>query len=167
MVSSPPFLLMMLDSGSVMTKEKPGSPVREKPAACTVPVVDGSVTPPSSTRVGEKAGGNVTVPGALLTAIFPNFRSPSLIMETGVTILAVADAYSVTWAMLLMQHSPRKTGTMKNFIVFVFYYLNPLLKGSLVRECKYKVILWESNYFYKKNQNCIRHVTIGNKPMLK
>ena len=80
--------------GKVIAYVKPTAPATVKDAAATVPVVDGSVTPPEPPVVRPLAVDNTTVP--LVddrTAMLPKFMSVTLVIVIGVMI--VADAVAV------------------------------------------------------------------------
>lgn len=72
-----------------------------KDAAVTVPLSTGSVTPPLGVRT--PAGVNTTVPPVVdCTDKIPKFMSTSLVMAMGVTMVAVAVALAVSWALVLI-----------------------------------------------------------------
>ena len=88
--------------GNVIVNTYPGVPETVKYAACTVPVTIGSVTPPTTVRVGVEEGLNATVPGVVVTARFPKFMSVTLSIPIGVTIVAVTVAFLVICAYVLL-----------------------------------------------------------------
>ncbi len=70
-----------------------------KLAAATVPVVEGSVTPPAPPVVRVPAGASIAVPALVAeTATLPKFMSTVLEIDIGVTIVADAEAVAEAWA---------------------------------------------------------------------
>ena len=92
-----PVALVRINSvcGSEMPKVKPAVPVTLNSAAETVPAEAGKVTPPLLVLV--PAGTKTTVP-ALVAEILPKFMSTFLVIEMGVTIVAVAVAVALDCA---------------------------------------------------------------------
>jgi hypothetical protein len=93
-----PSVSVALD-GNVIAYVKDGAPATVKDAAATVPVVDGSVTPPEPPVVRVPAAANTTVP--LVddrTAMLPKFMSVTLVIVIGVMIVADAVAVADTCA---------------------------------------------------------------------
>ena len=102
-----------------------------KEAAATVPVVEGSVTPPAPPVVRVPAGANTTVPAvAAETATLPKFKSAVLVIVMGVMMVAEAAAVAVACAKE-EEVAVRTTAAVtiaftKFFILFVFRSLSEL-----------------------------------------
>ena len=100
-----------------------------KVAAATVPVVEGSVTPPAPPVVRVPPGARIAVPAVEAeTATLPKFISTVLVILIGVMMVAEADAVAVAWANEPVDAQPNTTTAITFAMFFILFSFFDCLK---------------------------------------
>jgi hypothetical protein len=94
-----------------------------KSAPATVPVVEGSVTPPAPPVVRVPAGTSTTVPASEAdTATLPKFISTFFTIVIGVMMVAEADAVAVACAKELLEKAITTAAVANTLEILVCFF---------------------------------------------
>ena len=107
-----------------------------KPAADTVPVVAGRVTPPPPPVVRVPAGARTVVPDKVAdTATLPKFISVVLEIDMGVMIVAEAEAVAVACAKVLLAAITATAAITSDFTMFFILVVFSLFEFCFCLRC--------------------------------